>query len=342
MRYKALIYSFFLLSVLLLLPNHAFAQTTSLDVTVSPTSFDLTAKPGDTITNKFRVHNNTPASLQLTVEVTKLGPNKAGELVIQDATPEDQYISWLKVDKSITALPNEWTTVPFSITIPQDAAFGYYYTISIKKDAGTSGGNAASVTGAAAIPVLLNVKKDGAVFKAQVTDFRANSFVNEYLPVTFTTTVENQGNIHIRPHGNIFIRSFGQKDLDILDVNQGMGAILPQAKRSYVASWDSGFLVRKPVLKDNGDPEVDSKGNPISKLTINWNKLTDFRFGRYTATLILVYDNGVRDETLQASTNFWVIPYTALAVIIGGLIIVILLLRFLLRSYIRKQLQKMR
>jgi hypothetical protein len=151
--------------------------------------------------------------------------------------------------------------------------------------------------------------------------------------------MQNLGNTHIRPHGTIFIRGIDQKDLALLEVNQVHGAILPNGTRTYTASWDDGFIVRTPVMED-GNPKVDSKGNPVTELTINWNKLTDFRFGKYTATLLMAYDTGKRDETLEASTSFWVIPYIPLGIIIISLIVIILFIRWLLKAYINKELKK--
>jgi hypothetical protein len=42
------------------------------------------------------------------------------------------------------------------------------------------------------------------------------------------------------------------------------------------------FLVREPVIQD-GQVKLDKNGKPVENLSINWNKLTSFRIGKYTA-----------------------------------------------------------
>lgn len=331
-----------LLSVVFALPVSALAQQAPLDVTVSPVFFDFTAKPGDTINERIRVRNNTASELKLKLEVSKMGPGTNGELVIIDPKPEDTYINWLKLDSAtLDAKPQEWTDLGFSIAIPQEAAFGYYWIIQIKQDnsGATTGG--ANISGAAAVPVLLNVQKDGATPKVEITDFSVGSFINQYLPVSFKTKLTNTGNVHLKPRGNIFISGQGQTDLAILDVNQASGAILPQASRTFDSSWTDGFLVNDPVM-ENGEVKKDTSGQPVTSLKVNWDKFTHFRFGPYTATLVMVYDDGQKDVMIQQKTNFWVIPYAILAGGLVGLGLLIFIIKLVLTSYIKSQLKHQR
>lgn len=321
-------------------PSYLFAQQ-ALDVTVNPSSLDLTLKPGDVIKDKIRVRNNTTSPVTLSIDINKLGPDEKGNLVLQDTKPEDTFISWLKLDSpQVVARPREWTDIPFTLSVPKDAAFGYYYTFTIRQaKTDTSGTNNIALTGAAAVPLLLNVKKDGAKLEASVVDFKANSFINEYLPVDFTIDVKNTGNVHLRPRGNVFIGAPGTKDIGILEVNDSLGAVLPGMTRAYTTAWDDGFIVRTPVM-EHGEAKLDSHGKPETTLTVNWNKLTSFRIGPYTAHAVIVYDDGKRDVALEASTTFWVIPYTQIAILLGGIIAVILSIRLMLKRYIASQLKK--
>jgi hypothetical protein len=89
-----------------------------------------------------------------------------------------------------------------------------------------------------------------------------------------------------------------------------------------------------------GQPKLDKNGNPIMTLQINWNRLTSFRIGRYTANLLLVYDNGQRDVPLEATVAFWVLPYKAILVILLFLIIVFFVGRWLIKTYINREIAK--
>lgn len=202
-------------------------------------------------------------------------------------------------------------------------------------------GSGASVQGQVLVVVLLNVVKDGAKAKAGLVNFTPSIFVSEYVPVTFTAKVSNTGNVHVKPAGNIFIRSFHQKDIAILDINGGRQTVLPGGTRTFTSTWDDGFIVRQPVI-ENGTPKLDKNGKQETKIVINWDKLTHFRIGPYTATLLMVYDDGKRDATIEGTTTFWLIPYTAIAVILVSLVVLVIVIRFLLRWYIRRELRKQR
>lgn len=325
---KKLIYLSILLFAIsyLLFAEIIQAQSQSgLNVTVSPTVIEVSDSPGSTIKGKFRLRNNSGEPLSLTIHVDKLNPSEDGRVSPATARKEDAYISWLEFDKtSLNANSREWTDVSYTLNIPDDAAFGYYYAIRITQNTKVENTNT-TVLGEIIIPLLLEVKKDGAKREVKLLNFKVNNFINEYLPVSFTTTVENTGNIHSKPRGNIFIKGAGNKDLGVLEVNEGLGSVLPNSKRAFESSWTDGFLV-------HGQDGVK----------INWNKLTDFRFGKYTANLLLVYDSGERDIALESSTSFWVIPYTALAVILISLIILFFVIRFLIQMYIKNQISKIR
>lgn len=326
--------------------NQASAQTTpGLDLTISPGLLDITALPGTTVHEKFRIRNNNATPVELTFSLDKLTTSSNGQIIPAKVTSGDESLSWVHMDNNnIVTSPKEWTDVTFSIDIPQTAAFGYYYALHIRQKPVSQGQDKPStkLLGEIILPILLTVQNSNEKAQLSLVSFKPTLLVNEYLPVTFTITLANTGNIHIRPQGDIFIKtSISDKNATLLDINQANGAILPNSKRTYQVSWNDGFLVRTPVM-ENGVIKTDNKGNPVTTLTINWNQLTHFRIGKYTASLLLVYDNGKRDIPIEATTTFWVFPYTLVASSIVGLLIVILIVRFLLKWYIHKELKKYR
>ena len=334
--------------LVLLLASFAFfsvkvlAQTTpNYDVTVSPVFFDLTSNPGDNLSEKIRIRNNTSSPLPIKIEIKRLTGDTNGNLVLKDNSP-DNSLSWINLTNGATfvAPPLEWSDVPFTIDVPSEAAYGYYFAISFTQDQTSPlAKTGAKITGAAAVPILLNVKKEGAKAEAKILDFSTKSFVNEYLPIDFLVKVQNQGNVHVRPHGNIFISSATGKDIAVLGVNDGSANIIPNTIRNFDVSWSDGFLVNQPTM-EGGIAKLDKNGKPLTHLVINWNKLTSFRVGKYTANLILVFDNGARDISLSSTLSFWVIPWKAIIVILVGLILLILIVRLLLKIYIKRQIEK--
>jgi hypothetical protein len=343
MRQCTRITSFVLLvlTLLSLSGTKSHAQEEPLNITTSPVFFDFTVDPGDTINDRIRVYNNNSTPATLTVSLRSLGPDEAGNMVIKDQNDaDDPAIQWVKVEKTITAKPREWTNIPFTVAIPKDAAFGYSFAIAMRQDPTKAEGTTpAKLSGESAVPILLTVNKDGATAKAEVVEFRPENTVNEYLPVTFTTKVKNAGNIRIRPRGNIFIRDFRDQEIATLEVNENFGTIIPNTNRVFTNSWGDGFAVREPVMED-GQVKVDANGKPVTKLVLHWDKLTQVRMGLYKAYLILVYNDGIRDIPVEVSTTFWVIPYTFLIVVLVGVVGIIFLLRTLLTWYVRKEIRK--
>jgi hypothetical protein len=57
--------------------------------------------------------------------------------------------------------------------------------------------------------ILLNVKKAGAKADARIIDFSTKNFVVNICQLT-QRNVTKYRNVHILPHGNIFIKRFGQ------------------------------------------------------------------------------------------------------------------------------------
>lgn len=339
--YKKLLLPLILLGLFFVLhKSPAFSQNTqNYDVTVSPVFFDLSATPGQTISEKIRIRNNTSSPLPLKISIKRLAGDEAGDLTLNDEN-EDQSLNWISFsNKSFNAPALEWTDVPFTIKIPNNASYGYYFAVTFEHDLTSSVGQGAALTGASAVPILLNVRKDGAKAEARLIEFKSNNFINEYLPIDFSVKVENIGNVHIRPHGNIFITDDSGKDIAILDVNQNLANIIPDTKRGFEASWADGFLVRENVIEDE-QIKLDKNGKAVKKLKINWDKLTNFRIGKYTANLLLVFDNGQRDVTLDSTVSFWVIPYKAIGVGLITILILFFVIKKLLGIYIGKEVKK--
>lgn len=311
-----------------------------LDLTVSPPVLELSAKPGETVSEKFRVRNNASEPIDLEISARRLISDPTDGNPVPESEARGEELQWVTFENpSFTANPNEWIDVPFTIEIPESAAYGYYYVFRIapsnRQAVSTTG---TEIRGELLVVTLLTVIKEGANSKTELVSFKAEKNINEYLPVDFTVRLANKGNVHVKPRGNIFITRGEGKEISILDVNEGVGSILPGGQREFSSSWNDGFLVKEPVI-ENGNVKLDENGEPVTKLTINWNRLTSFRVGPYTARLLMVYDDGQRDVTVEGVTTFWVIPYTALAIIFAAVIVLIIILRFLLRWYVGRAIK---
>lgn len=333
-----------LLALAAFLNLKVFAQeTTPFSITASPVFFEFNLKPGESQDQTIKIRNNGSNQATLSISTNKLeSTGLSGDIRIADLSDEDKNANWFQFEQNTVSIaPGEWKEVPFSLTIPQNAAFGNYFTITF-----TQAGNEESVSqpgaqlsGAVAIPILINVDAPGSKAEAKLIEFKTANEINEHLPVEFLTTIENTGNIHLRPIGNVFVKGNNNKDIASIPVNDGAGNILPGSARQFSSFWTDGFIVKEPVV-ENDQVVLDDNGNPKTKVKINWNKLTDLRFGKYTAVLLAVYDDGQRDIPMEATTTFWVIPYKLIAGAIVALIIGIVMLRYVLRAYVQKEVKK--
>ncbi len=288
-----------------LLATTVLAQTTTpINLSLSPTFVSLVTDPGQETSSQFKVINNSNAQENLKIELAKFEVTQAGaSLTLQDLGPEDDFAKWITITPQAFSLsPNQSQTVRFSIAPPKDAALGYYYGLVVRrqKEVTTKEIKQTVVTGAPALPVLLEVRSPNAKRELQLMEFTTDKAFYEYLPVKFSVKVKNTGNIHIVPTGNVFVDWGKKKDVALLSANPARGNILPQAERIFDTSWEDGLILYK-----DGKSAIDFD-KPLSK----------FRIGRYTATLLLVYDNGQRDIPLEATVSFWVFPWKIIFLVI--------------------------
>lgn len=324
---KLFILSFSVISLaLLLIPtSQVYAQTQpakALDLTVSPVFFEFQAKPGDTLSNTLRLRNNTSETIQIKAEIKKIGGDDNGDLAIKDTTA-DETLSWIEIkNKSFTTQPKEWTTIPFTITVPKNAAYGYYWALSFTTDENQDVKNfaGAKVNASVVVPILLNVNKAGAKTDAKILDFKKDAGWYEYLPVKFMTTIENLGNVHISPKGNIFIKDWKGKQIAELPLNPGQGNIIPNLKKTFESSWNQSFITIEPKFEENGKAVLDKNGNQKKGIVFHFDKVLDFRIGKYTATAVVVVSGEKQDLAYEKSISFFVFPWK---IVIGAIIFIV-------------------
>lgn len=314
----------FSILLLVLTPQLALAQTQTdrkFDVTVSPTFVELTAKPGSKIGQSVKLRNNTDQVIVVKPEIKTMGGNEQGELTIKE-TPEE-HVKWLSVkEESIKLNPQEWTTVNFVIDVPGEAAFGYYWALSFTADnSEVSKQTGTTLTASIAVPILLSVEKDGAKTEGKFIEFKTDSLYYEYPPVSFKSVFQNNGNVHIRPIGNIFIKDFLGRTISTLNINESQGSILPTLNRTFETVWNDGFITYETKMKD-GTEVLGKNGKPEREMKIHYQKLLDLRIGKYTASAVMVVSGADRDYTYEKTISFFVFPWKVVLVFIGIIIFV--------------------
>ncbi len=255
--------------------HSVFAQ--GIGVGISPLTFELTANPGDAITNQVKVYNPSNATIGIKMEIedfTVMG--EIGHVKLEPAETETYSIArWIKMEpEEFTLEPKEQKFVTFTINVPENAEPGGHYGSILAGTTAVVGGEfvGAGVAGRVGALVLLSVA--GEVEENLIVKEFFAPYYSEYGPINFTIRFENKGTIHLKPKGFVVITNWlGKKVADVGFVQRN---VLPNSVRKIETSWDRKWL---------------------------WA-------GRYTATLVGSY--GLSNTSLVPRViTFWAFPWKA-------------------------------
>ncbi len=325
--------------------SNASAQSTSgSGITTSPVSVNLTAKPGTTTTTTLQVINDGTKTIKVKIKLAKFGATGlTGRPAIFSSTVGDPSIDWVSFSTTeVTAIPGVWQPVTMTINVPSSATLGYYYAVLFEPEISVvNQKNTNIIVGANASLVLLDTNSSNEHRQIDVMSFISEKKVYDFLPATFSYTIKNSGNIHVIPTGDIYItRTPNGKSIDVIPVNSGQGNILPNSVRTYTEQWTDGFPAYG-LKKINGQIVSDSNGKPIKQLQWDFSRpLSKFRFGKYYAHLVLVYNNGNRDVPVNAIVSFWVIPWSLILLFILFITAWILLPRLIRKLWKKRSANK--
>lgn len=275
----ALIFAFCILSF-----NQASAQVSQRTITIIPPTVQKTFNPGAISEGVMKVINDSSEILTFAVSVQdyivtdKLGtPN-----LLPPNTLNNKYsaASWIGVTpNSFTIGPHQKQTLNYYLQVPANAKPGGHYAAVIYTPV-TPGGNLEN-SGAAVntqTGTLFYIAVNGPITEqAKIISFLANLF-QEYGPVKITTEIQNLGDLHITPNGQITVK-------DMLGRN----------------------IISSPLTTRNIYP-----GN--TSLMYENKVGQTLMVGRFTANLTASYGKG-NNLPLLATVYFWVFPWKITIVI---------------------------
>jgi hypothetical protein len=295
----------------------ARAQTDGFALQVTPSPIVENLQPGVSKTVELKIRNQSTQKETLKMGLRSFKVDAATSAVeLQDTEPQDVK-SWVRfAEPTFDVEAGAWYTQKITFDTPSDAGFSYSFAVYISRAKPAVGqAGAAAIEGSVAVFTLLGIDRPDAVRKLETVTFTSKKKVYEYLPATFTLDLKNSGNTIVRPTGNIYIqRSLNSTEpIAVLPVNESGAYILPATSRSTQSQWTVGF----PSYEKKAESEKQ-------QLVWDWGKAQNFRFGKYTAKAIVVYNDGQRDIPIEAAIEFWVIPWKLLFVvlIIAALLVV--------------------
>jgi len=265
---------------------------TAKAVSLSPLTFELTANPGETVSNIIKVTNTDQNPVNVVIEIEDFAAiGEEGQVTLQPGEDASTYslASWVSVSPRTLTIPGQDSgTVEFTISLPFDAEPGGHYASVLASVSAAQTPGAVTITQKVGSLLLMNVAGD-VEEKLHIEEFSVEPF-SEYGPVTILSRFENTGSVHMKPRGFIFIKNMFGQEVEKLDLPQRN--VLPRSIRRIEVPWGEKIM-----------------------------------FGRYEATLTAIY--GSTNQPLSSVTTFWVIPWKIVTAAAIGLII---LLSFLIKG----------
>lgn len=314
-------------------------NSTGLDLgtSISPVKFIFDVNLGETADGELTMYNVTNQANFLYPYAKNFksdGATGTPQFIEEELPFNNSLKDWITFDKDKFLIENvkldntNATIIKFKINIPKDAEYGGHYAaimVSIndpKKVLSPDQGNIAFSADPGSI-LLVNVK--GKVSRDLIlTGFKAtdpylkdknDQWLFEWMPVEFTTELDNKGNTHAFPIGNIIVYQ-GSTEVQKMVFNQAQSAILRESKRVYSTVMEPGFIYMDSVKDGGNAPTRDSYGNTKTQLAFNWDKMSKQFFGPFKAKLLLVYDDEGQKKNILAEKEFWIIPWKLLLAII--------------------------
>jgi hypothetical protein len=283
------------------------------DFVVGPGKVELPLNPGEsrtiemTVTNRlgeprvFNIVTEDAAGSQDPYQAIVLLGDDRGPYTLKDYIqfPETSFV----LEAGVRA------RIPVTITLPEDAEPGGRYgsvlvtTTSVPNDNRLSSEARPSSAIVTRIGTLFFITTPGEVeVEGALEEFTTipNKKFFTKGPISFAAIFRNTGSVHLNPYGSISVSNMLGEEVGFIEMDPWYA--MPQSLRYREVAWEREFL-----------------------------------FGRYTATLEI--NRGYNDEIDTATISFWVIPVKLIIPAIGGLVLLLLLIRYIVTRFEFKRKQ---
>lgn len=292
----------------------ALSTSSAQGVEISPTLVNLNAVRGGVYNIKIKLRNVTASDLSYSTSVNDFdAANETGSphIVLENKLPATASVTnWVDSIPQFSLVSQASKTIEAKITIPSNAESGGHYGV-LRFSGSSTSINSTGVGLTASAGVLLLIKVDGTITeKASLASFfsangEKQSFLFENSPINFVTRVQNSGNIHLNPTGDITIQDMFGNVVSTLAVNEDESNILPNSIRKFTTQYNGSWMI-----------------------------------GRYTANLALGY--GTKGQALTNTISFWVIPYKVILIGLFVIVTLVFVFRSLIKVYNRRIIEKSR
>jgi len=329
-KYHSFLFSFFLATFFLVgfffLTEKVNAQSqNTLSLSVSPIIYDVSVVKEQELKSNLRVINVNKKDLTVFLQVVNFIPSddKGSVKFLPPLEDEDKntLANWINITNEPLIVPAEQVIeVPFSLNIPQNAPPGGHYAailVSTRPFFGTNDESNLKIS--QVVTSLVFAKVAGTVNELGfIRDFYTTHNLVEKPEVSFELRFENTGNVYLQPQGEIKIFNMWGEERGVIPVNQTVGyGKVPQKQKTVNDEFDG-----------------------IRKFSFSWKgEGTIFDIGRYKAVATLSFGSENK-HTTTAETTFWVFPLKFVFISIVSFIIIVLIISWIIKIYIRRVLQR--
>jgi len=264
----------FFILVLLSLSSIFIAQG-GPSIRMDPILVERSVRPGDTFSYVLNVENADKFNpLILDVFVTDFVEDELGtyQLVSPGSTPYSA-VKWMKVSpEKLTIPPGKTKTVEVTVSVPRGISGGLYGAVvfRIHPEGGTEEGALGETVFEFQMASFLELVIKGTAqrLEAHAVSFKVEKskkymFLRQKVgdnALVFTTTVLNQGNVHIFTKGLLILRTKQGRTVARMPLGGGRGVILPGAKVNLMSvltrQLPPGDYVARAIVNYGGNRPV--------------------------------------------------------------------------------------
>ncbi|MDZ7587074.1 MAG: hypothetical protein U0946_04910 [Patescibacteria group bacterium] len=292
----------------ILLTSTAFAQEAiiplpvtppppnAISITAIPPRLEISALPGVTLQETIKIQNGSDQELAFSVIATDfIVNNNQGTPVAVDESVSGRWSlsSWLTTTpQKILLKPNETAAINLIVTIPDDAFPGGHYAMVTYQPVtegllGAPAKTASAITQKVGSLIYLNVIGD-VTEAANLKQFQVDKPFKYYGPTELTAEIENLGDTHFNPTGNLTITN----------------------------------LLGKTVFSQ----ELETKNIfPFASRTWTWQFPGKYHLGRYMAKLEA--SAGSTQIPVNGLIYFWIVPAKELGAVLITLMLILVLIK---------------
>ncbi|MCA9391717.1 hypothetical protein KC614_00745 [candidate division WWE3 bacterium] len=283
-------------------------------LTLLPSINDLTMEAGGSTEVMINVVNEEDADYQLSFDVNDVRFTRSGiPQFVEDSENQDDpssIVGWFKLPfENYDLSAGTELALDARIDVPSGTApGGYYAAVLVRRkpvnDPLNNDEFEAKIEAQGAVLVYITVKGDvkGAYAITEVQPLKKVYFS---LPIEFVFKLQNEGNVHLQPHGLVSVTNVltDKVEASIL-FNEDSVYLMPKTDKEFSVVWDTS----------------SASG-------------MDLRFGKYRADVAISAQYG---GVYQTQLTFWIVPVPALAVVAFVFLVVLVTLLIVRKRLILK------